>query len=147
MAGYYGNEEATEETLRDGWLYTGDLGRIDEDGNFFIVGRFKEVIVDKNGKNVYPDELEELYDEPDLIDEFAVVGLPEGGGERVACLVVPDYEKNDELSHEELRRQDRGALSRSIQKVASLQARQDARFHRRRAAPHCNPQGQTTRRS
>ncbi len=103
MSGYYGNKEATEETLKDGWLYTGDLGRVDEDGNLFIVGRLKEVIVDKNGKNVYPDELEELYDEPDLVDEFAVVGLPEGGGERVSCLVVPDYEENEGLSRGELR--------------------------------------------
>jgi long-chain acyl-CoA synthetase len=103
MAGYYGNQEATEETLKDGWLYTGDLGRVDEDGNLYIVGRLKEVIVDKNGKNVYPDELEELYDEPDLIDEFAVVGLPEGVGERVSCLVVPDYEKNEGLGPDELR--------------------------------------------
>jgi len=64
MAGYYGNEEATRAVLSDGWLHTGDLGRIDEEGNLFIVGRLKEVIVDSNGKNVYPDELELLYEAP-----------------------------------------------------------------------------------
>jgi long-chain acyl-CoA synthetase len=103
MAGYFGNEAATEATIQDGWLHTGDLGRIDEEGNLYIVGRLKEVIVDKDGENVYPDELEEIYEAPELIKEFTVVGIPEGTGERVACLVVPDYEKNDNLTKEELR--------------------------------------------
>lgn len=103
MAGYFGNRVATEAAIRDGWLHTGDLGRLDEEGNLFIAGRLKDVIVDKNGKNVYPDELEELYDEPELIKELAMVGLPEGAGERVACLVLPDYEKNEGLGREELR--------------------------------------------
>ena len=105
MAGYFGNEEATEATIRDGWLYTGDLGRFDEDGNLFIVGRSKEIIVDNNGKNIYPDELEETYDDEALIKEFAIVGLPEGAGERVACLVRPDYEENKELGPDKLRQQ------------------------------------------
>jgi len=103
MAGYFGNEKATEATLRDGWLYTGDLGRLDDEGNLFIVGRLKEVIVDSNGKNVYPDELEEIYEAPDLIKEIAVVGLPDDRGERVACLVVPNYEENEGVEHEEVR--------------------------------------------
>ena len=89
MTGYYGNEKATKEALRDGWLFTGDLGRLDERGNLFIVGRSKEMIIDKNGKNVYPDELEELYADASLIKELAVVGLPDGAGERVAAVVVP----------------------------------------------------------
>jgi long-chain acyl-CoA synthetase len=90
MAGYFGNEKATEEALRDGWLFTGDLGRLDEEGNLYIVGRSKEIIVDSNGKNVYPDELEELYAAPGVIKELAVVGLPDGAGERVAAVVVPE---------------------------------------------------------
>jgi long-subunit acyl-CoA synthetase (AMP-forming) len=57
MVGYYGNEEATRQTLVDRWLYTGDLGRLDDEGNLYLVGRSKEIIVDTNGKNVYPDEL------------------------------------------------------------------------------------------
>ena len=95
MAGYFGNERATEEALRDGWLYTGGLGRLDEEGNLYIVGRLKEVIVDSNGENVYPDELEDIYEAPELIKQLAVVGLPDGAGERVACLVVPNYEENE----------------------------------------------------
>jgi long-chain acyl-CoA synthetase len=89
MAGYFGNEGATAEALRDGWLFTGDLGRLDEEGNLYIVGRSKEIIVDSNGKNVYPDEIEELYAAPDVIKELAVIGLPDGAGERVAAVVVP----------------------------------------------------------
>ena len=89
MAGYYGNDEATAEALRDGWLYTGDLGRLDEDGHLFLVGRRKDVIVDSGGKNIYPDEVEEIYASPDLIAELAVVGLPDGMAEQVAAVVVP----------------------------------------------------------
>jgi long-chain acyl-CoA synthetase len=92
MAGYFGNEKATEEALRDGWLFTGDLGRLDEEGNLYIVGRSKEIIVDSNGKNVYPDEIEELYAAPGVIKELAVIGLPDGAGERVAAVVVPAKE-------------------------------------------------------
>ena len=89
MAGYYGNDEATAEALRDGWLYTGDLGRLDEEGHLFLVGRRKDVIVDSGGKNIYPDEVEEIYAAPDLIAELAVVGLPDGMAEQVAAVVVP----------------------------------------------------------
>jgi long-chain acyl-CoA synthetase len=94
MAGYYQNEAATAETLRDGWLRTGDLGRLDEDGNLTIVGRRKEMILGASGENVYPDELEDVYGDSPYVKEMSVVGLPgEDGGETVACLVVPDYEK------------------------------------------------------
>ncbi len=93
MLGYYNNDEATEAVLHDRWLRTGDLGRIDEDGNLFIVGRSKDVIIDSNGKNIYPDEIEDLYGKSGFIKELSVVGLPdEDGGEKIACLVVPDYE-------------------------------------------------------
>jgi long-chain acyl-CoA synthetase len=93
MKGYYQNEKATDAVLRDGWLHTGDLGRIDEDGNLFIVGRKKEMILGASGENVYPDELEDFYGDSPYIDELSVVGLPhDNGGETVACLAVPDYE-------------------------------------------------------
>lgn len=93
MLGYYNNEEATEAVLQDRWLRTGDLGRLDEDGNLFIVGRSKDVIIDSNGKNIYPDEIEDLYSKSGFIKELSVVGLPdEDGGEKIATLVVPDYE-------------------------------------------------------
>ena len=90
MSGYFGNESATKQALKEGWLFTGDLGRLDDEGNLYIVGRAKELIVDRNGKNVYPDELEELYANDGLIKEMAVIGLPDGAGEQVAAVVVPE---------------------------------------------------------
>jgi long-chain acyl-CoA synthetase len=89
MAGYFGDKEATAAAIREGWLHTGDLGRLDEAGNLYLVGRKKDVIIDANGKNVYPDELEELYRDPEIIQELSIVGLPDDAGEKVAMLVVP----------------------------------------------------------
>jgi long-chain acyl-CoA synthetase len=104
MLGYYENPDATRSTLVDRWLYTGDLGRLDDDGNLYLVGRSKEIIVDTNGKNVYPDELEELYANSPYIKELSIVGLPDGLGEKVACLVVPDDEYDIALARDDLRR-------------------------------------------
>ena len=93
MAGYFENAEATAATIQNGWLHTGDLGRIDDDGNLYIVGRKKEMILGPVGENVYPDELEELYGDSPRVKESSVVGLPgDGGHETVAALIVPDYE-------------------------------------------------------
>ena len=103
MVGYYGNEEATRQTLVDRWLYTGDLGRLDDEGNLYLVGRSKEIIVDTNGKNVYPDEVEEVYQDSPYIKELSVIGLPDGIGEKVACIVVPDHEYDIALSRAEVR--------------------------------------------
>ncbi|MFN0063267.1 MAG: AMP-binding protein [Myxococcaceae bacterium] len=92
MAGYFGDREATDAVLKDGWLYTGDLGRMDDEGRLYLAGRKKDVIIDASGKNVYPDELEALYGTHPRVKELSVVGLPDAaGGERVACLCVPDY--------------------------------------------------------
>jgi long-chain acyl-CoA synthetase len=90
MAGYLDDPEATREVLAGGWLRTGDLGRLDEDGHLTLVGRKKDLILDASGKNVYPDELEEIYGASPRIKELSIVGLPDGKGhERVACLCVP----------------------------------------------------------
>ncbi|MGO8969310.1 MAG: AMP-binding protein [Myxococcaceae bacterium] len=91
MAGYFGDRQATEATLVDGWLRTGDVGRLDGEGRLTLLGREKDVIIDASGKNAYPDELEELYGVHPLVKELSIVGLPdESGGERVACLCVAD---------------------------------------------------------
>lgn len=103
MVGYYENEEATRATIIDRWLHTGDLGRLDDDGNLYLVGRSKDIIVDTNGKNVYPDEIEEAYQQSPFIKELSVVGLPDQLGEKVACLVVPDYDHDIALSSAEVR--------------------------------------------
>ncbi|RYZ35535.1 MAG: AMP-dependent synthetase, partial [Myxococcaceae bacterium] len=103
MAGYFGDREATEAVVKDGWLHTGDLGRMDDEGRLYLMGRAKDVIVDANGKNVYPDELEELYQEHPHVKELSIVGLPDdSGGEKVACLCVPDFKDRprEEVRHE-----------------------------------------------
>ena len=106
MVGYYNNEKATDAVLTDRWLKTGDLGKLDEDGNLFIVGRSKDVIIDSNGKNIYPDEIEDVYGKSTLIKEMSIVGLPDqDGGEKIAALVVPDYEKDIALSRSEVNKQ------------------------------------------
>ena len=74
MIGYYNNEEATKEVLQDGWFYTGDLAKIDEDGYIFICGRKKSVIVLKNGKNIFPEEMEALVNKIDGVVESFVFG-------------------------------------------------------------------------
>jgi len=76
MKGYYTCPEATAEVIKDGWLYTGDIGRVDEDGELFLVGRNKDIIIVK-GQNVYPSDIEEvLYTHP-KVAEAAVVGIPD----------------------------------------------------------------------
>jgi len=76
MKGYYNNPRVTAETIRDGWLHTGDIGRVDEDGELFILGRKKEMIIAK-GQNIYPSDIEDvLYTHP-KVAEAAVVGIPD----------------------------------------------------------------------
>ncbi len=96
MKGYWNRPEATAEVLRDGWLYTGDLGYFDSGGNLFITGRRKEVIVLANGKNVYPEEIEAHYQKSPLVKELYVMALEARPGdptsERLHAVIVPDFE-------------------------------------------------------
>lgn len=77
MLGYYEMPELTNEVLKDGWFYTGDLGYIDKDGCLFITGRNKNMIVLRNGKKVFPEELEILVNRLELVEESMVFGLPD----------------------------------------------------------------------
>ncbi len=101
MNGYWNREDATAETIVDGWLHTGDIGKVDEDGYFFIVDRKKEMII-RGGYNVYPREIEEvLYEHPD-VREAAVLGIPSDEyGEEVAAAVA--LKDGASTSPEELR--------------------------------------------
>ena len=95
MPGYYGKPEANAETLRDGWLYTGDLGTIDSSGRLRITGRKKDVIILSNGKNIHPEEVEAHYQQSPYIKELCVMGLVRPGepsAERLHAVVVPDLE-------------------------------------------------------
>lgn len=74
MIGYYDNEEATKQVLKDGWFYTGDLGYIDKDGFVFITGRKKDMIVLKNGKKIFPEEIEILINKLPYVEESMVFG-------------------------------------------------------------------------
>ena len=74
MLGYYQDEKATKEVMKDGWFYTGDLAKIDEDGYIFICGRKKSVIVLKNGKNIFPEEMENLVNKIEGVKESFIFG-------------------------------------------------------------------------
>jgi long-chain acyl-CoA synthetase len=88
MKGYWDRPEATEETVRDGWLYTGDMGKTDEDGYFYIVDRKKDLII-RGGYNVYPREIEEVLYEHPAVREAAVLGIPHDEyGEEVGAAVT-----------------------------------------------------------
>ncbi len=86
MLGYYKNQEATDEAIRDGWLYTGDLGLIDSEGNLFIKGRSKNMLLSANGQNIYPEEIEDKLNNLPYVVESLVVQQ----NERLVGLVYPD---------------------------------------------------------
>jgi len=93
MKGYWNRPDATADILKEGWLYTGDLGYIDERGNLFITGRKKDVIILANGKNIYPEEIEAHYLQSPFIKEICVMGM-EGaaGSEKLYAVIVPNFE-------------------------------------------------------
>ena len=126
-AGYLNRPDLTAEVLRDGWLHTGDVGHVDEDGYLFITGRRRALIVTGGGKNVYPDEVEDLYGGLPHTAELAVVGLPSARtlGEEVHGVVVLDHRSRslDPQETEEEVRQRAYALSRDLpawQRIARL---------------------------
>ena len=88
MLGYYNRPEETASTIRDGWLYTGDLGYMDNDGYFFIVDRKKDMII-TGGFNVYPREVEDVLYQHPAVKETSVIGLPDDyKGERVKAFIT-----------------------------------------------------------
>ena len=110
MLGYYENEEATNAVLKDGWFYTGDLGYIDKDGFIFITGRRKDMIVLKNGKKVFPEELETLVNRLPEVEECFVFGMPEEDDKskiKIAIKVVynKEYSESQKMTEDELKKE------------------------------------------
>ncbi len=95
MLGYYENEEATKEVVKDGWFNSGDIGYIDKDGFLFITGRSKNVIVTQNGKNIYPEEIELMLSKIPEIKESMVYGKEEEGNKEliITARVIPNYDE------------------------------------------------------
>jgi long-chain acyl-CoA synthetase len=103
MQGYLDQADATAAVLKDGWLYTGDLGYLDQNQQLVLTGRSKELIVTSSGKNVYPDELEPIFADHPFIKEISIVGIPDPqGDERVAALIVLTEEAPEE-AHSEIK--------------------------------------------
>lgn len=96
MLGYYKNEEETNKALRDGWLYTGDYGYIDEDGFVFITGRKNDIIVLRNGKNVYPQEIEFLINKLPYVDESIVYSRDKSNTDTLLCAKIVYNRENIE---------------------------------------------------
>lgn len=100
MLGYYKNKKATDEIIKDGWLYTGDLGWLDDEGYLYITGRRKSLIVTQTGKNIYPEELEAKLLKSQWVQEVLVVPRidPETKKESICALIFPDYELLEQYS-------------------------------------------------
>lgn len=115
MLGYYNNPEANAAVFTDdGWFRTGDMGYMDNDGYFYVTGRLKSVIVLENGKNVFPEEIEEYLSNIELIAEAVVVGRQNGSAVNLVAIVYPNHAKfDDNATTEEMY----SAINAEIQKL------------------------------
>ena len=130
MLGYYKNEEATRETLdSEGWYHTGDLGTMDYDGNVFINGRSKNMLLGPNGQNIYPEEIEDKLNSMALVVESVVVQRDT----KLVGLVYPDYDeaKNLRLNDQDISNimeQNRVQLNEQLpayEKIAEMEIRKE----------------------
>ena len=126
MLGYYKNEEATRKTLdKDGWYHTGDLGLMDAEGNVFIKGRSKNMLLGSNGQNIYPEEIEDKLNSMTMVTESVVVQ----DGDKLVGLVFPDFDeaKNLGLNNDDLvnlmeqNRQQLNAILPAYSKLSSIE--------------------------
>ena len=130
MLGYYKNEEATSQALdKDGWYHTGDLGLMDAEGNIFIKGRSKNMLLGSNGQNIYPEEIEDKLASMAMVSECVVVQK----GDQLVALVYPDMDEaqNMGFTQEDLQnimeqnRQDLNALLPPFSKISSVVLREE----------------------
>jgi long-chain acyl-CoA synthetase len=130
MLGYYKNEEATRQALdAEGWFHTGDLGLMDADGNVFIKGRSKNMLLSSNGQNIYPEEIEDKLNSMALVSESIVIQE----GEKLIGLVHPDYDeaqslglnKEDIASIMEQNRQQLNEIMPSYSKISAMRIHEE----------------------
>jgi acyl-CoA synthetase (AMP-forming)/AMP-acid ligase II len=119
MMGYYKDPEATRETLKDGWLHTGDLGRLDDEGFLYIVDRKKDMII-TGGENIFPREIEEvLYAHPKIL-EAAVIGVPDPEwGEKIHAVVA--LKEGQRLTEQEI-------IDYTVEHIASFKKPKSVQF-------------------
>lgn len=120
MLGYFQNEDDTAKVIRDGWFHTGDLGFIDQEGFVHITGRQKNVIVTKNGKNIFPEEVETYLNRSDYVAESLVWGKydEESGETYVNGQILPNFEAiEEELGKDYIEQQVRALIEEEVKKV------------------------------
>ena len=125
MLGYFKNEEATKTTLVDGWYHTGDLGTMDAEGNLFIRGRSKNMLLGASGQNIYPEEIEDKLNTLPYVNESIVVQR----GEKLYALIYPDYDEaqRDGLDENGLRlameqnRKDLNAMVAAYERISGIE--------------------------
>ena len=125
MLGYYKNDEATRTTVVDGWYHTGDLGVIDAEGNLYIRGRSKNMLLGASGQNIYPEEIEDKINTLPYVNESIVVQR----GEKLVALIYPDYDeaKRDGLNENGLRaameqnRKDINTMVASYERISAIE--------------------------
>jgi len=116
----YTDADATRDAIDgDGWLHTGDLGRLDSNGCVEIVGRIKNVVISPTGENVYPEDVEHRLGDVDHVVELAVVGVPSQGVERLACLAVPS--DHESMPRAQMRERARQSLRKAIDDLPASQ--------------------------
>jgi len=128
MLGYYKNEKATKEIIdKDGWMHTGDLGVMDKEGNIFIKGRSKAMILGPSGKNIFPEEIEAIFNNLDYISESLVIAEDN----KLIGLICPDYEimKRDNIPEEQLGKIIEEARKTVNQQVPEFMAVAKVRIH------------------
>jgi fatty-acyl-CoA synthase len=108
--GYWNNPTATAESLRDGWFHTGDMARMDEEGYFYIAGRFKDMII-SGGENVYAAEVEAIFREHECVQDAALIGQPDGKWGEVGLMIVA-LKPNRSATTEELLKFCQGRLAK-----------------------------------